>query len=373
MGEPVRLLMMVEQLRRTAPGGIGTYIEGLLRGLGEVEPAERPDLELMASRCPRRRTPDPLLSLGYPLRCSPLPGPGLTRAWDRGLLRAPGGFDVVHATSLSTVEPGSAALVATVHDLLWRRVPEAYPRRGRAWHEAALRRALRRADRFIVPAEVVADDLSQAGARRDAITVIPMGSDHLPAPDLAAATTLLARLGVTGPFLLSVGTLEPRKNQARLIEAYGRIRRLLPEPWPLVLVGPSGWGERLRPAAGVVLAGLVSPTELSALYGMARLLAYVPYIEGFGLPPVEAMAFGAPVVASRRLPSTVGAAFEVDPHDVESIADGLLVVATDGRERSRLQSLGLARAAELTWSTIARRHLEVWREACGTRSGERRG
>ncbi len=369
----MRLLMMVEQLRRTAPGGIGTYIEGLLRGLGELDPGERPDLELMASRQADRRAPDPLLSLGYPLRCSPLPGPGLTRAWDRGVLRAPTGFDVVHATSLSTLEPGRAALVATVHDLLWRRVPDAYPRRGRAWHEAALRRALKRADRFIVPADVVADDLAQAGARRDAITVIPMGSDHLPAPDLAAATTLLGRLGITGPFLLSVGTLEPRKNHTRLIQAYGRIRRSLPEPWPLVLVGPSGWGERLHPAPGVVLAGLVSPTELSALYGMARLLAYVPFVEGFGLPPVEAMAFGAPVVASRHLPSTVGAAFEVDPHDVESIAHGLQVVATDEGERSRLQARGLARAAELTWSTIARRHVEVWHEACGLRPARRHG
>ncbi len=178
----VRLLMMVEQLRRAAPGGIGTYIEGLLAGLGRLDPAERPDVELVAGRGPGRGDPDPLRSLGYPLRGSRLPGPVLTRAWDRGLLRAPAGFDVVHATSLSTMEAGRAVLVATVHDLLWRRVPEAYPPRGRAWHEAALRRALDRADRFIVPADVVAEDLAGAGARRDAITVIPMGSDHLPPP-----------------------------------------------------------------------------------------------------------------------------------------------------------------------------------------------
>jgi glycosyltransferase involved in cell wall biosynthesis len=169
-------------------------------------------------------------------------------------------------------------------------------------------------------------------------------------------------MGVNGPFLLSVGTLEPRKNQTRLVEAYGRIRRSLPEPWPLVMVGPSGWGQRVTPEAGVVLAGLVSPPELSALYAMTRLLAYVPLIEGFGIPPVEAMAFGAPVVAS-PLPSTAGAAFEVDPHDVESIAAALLRVATDEDERSRLQSLGLERSAQLTWSAVARRHLDVWNEA----------
>jgi glycosyltransferase involved in cell wall biosynthesis len=359
----MRLLVMVEQLRRAASGGIGTYIHGLMQGLETLEPAERPDLELIASRRRGDRGgPDPLASLGCRVHSSPLPGPLLTRAWDHGVLRAPRGFDVIHTTSLSTLQPGRGALVATVHDLLWRRVPDAYPRRGRAWHEAALRHALRRADRFIVPAEVVADDLQEAGAAADAITVIPMGSDHLPPPDLEAARALLSRMGVDGPFLLSVGTLEPRKNQARLIEAYGRIRGSLPEPWPLVMVGPSGWGERVRPEASVVLAGLVSPPELSALYAMARLLAYVPLIEGFGIPPVEAMAFGTPVVAS-PLPSTAGAAFEVDPHDVESIAQGLLHVATNEGERSRLQSLGLNRSAELTWSAVARRHLAVWNEA----------
>ncbi len=355
--------MVVEQLRRTPPGGIGTYIEGLVRGMGELSPDERPELVVTASR-PRRGTgPDPLVALGCPVRTPALPRPVLTRAWDLGLVGCPAGFDVAHATSLSTLRPRRAALVATVHDLLWRRVPEAYPAHGRAWHEAALRRALRRADRFIVPADVVAADLVRAGARQEDVTVIPMGSDHLPPPDHAGARALLARVGVTGPFLLSVGTLEPRKNQTRLIQAYERIRGSLPERWPMVLVGPSGWGERVRPAAGVVLAGLVSPAELSALYGMARLLAYVPYVEGFGLPPVEAMAFGAPVVASRSLPSTSGAAFEVDPHDVESIAEGLLVVATDDRERSRLRARGSVRAAELTWAAMARRHLAVWREA----------
>jgi glycosyltransferase involved in cell wall biosynthesis len=359
----LRVLMMVEQLRRTASGGIGTYVRGVAQGLDTLAAEDRPEVELVASRRPRGRgATDGLGAMGYPIRSYPLPGPLLTRAWDHGLLRAPSGFDVVQATSLSTLEPGRAALVATVHDLLWRRVPNAYPARGRTWHEAALRRALRRADRFIVPAEVVAEDLHEAGAPRDAITVIPMGSDHLPPPDFEAARSALSAMGIHGPFILSVGTLEPRKNQARLIEAYQRVRRSLPEPWPLVMVGPTGWGERVKPQVGVVLAGLVPPTVLSALYATTRLLAYVPLIEGFGLPPVEAMGFGTPVVAS-PLPSTEGAAYEIDPNDVGSIADGLLRVATDDTERERLRTLGLQRSSELTWSAIARRHVAVWNEA----------
>jgi glycosyltransferase involved in cell wall biosynthesis len=371
---PTRVLMVVEQLRRATPGGIGTYARGLLKGLGELGPGEIPEVELLASR-PRRRQPDqedPMAGLAYPVRNSVLPGPLLTRAWDRGVLRAPTGFDVIHAVSLATLEPGSAALVSTIHDLLWRRLPDAYPPRGRAWHEAALRRALRRADQFIVTSDPVASDLAGAGADPDAITVIPMGCDHLPPPDLEAGASLLQRIGVHGPFLLSVGTLEPRKNLHRLTDAYQRIRGSLPEPWPLVLVGPGGWGEQVRSGPGVVLAGMVTPGELSALYSMTQLLAYVPLIEGFGLPPVEAMVFGTPVVAS-PLPSTAGAAFEVDPQDTGSIAHGLLTVATDTAVRSRLQLAGRYRAGDLKWSTIARRHVSVWDAAVSQNSGHHGG
>jgi len=364
----LRVLMVVEQLRRAAPGGIGTYARGLLQGLRSLDDGHRPDVELLASRHRGHRGDrgdrgDPLDGFGLPVHGSRLPGPVLTRAWDRGLLRAPGGFDVVHAVSMATMETGATPLVSTVHDLLWRRLPEAYPARGRAWHEAALQRSLRRATRWIVPADPVAADLHDAGAPAAAITVIPMGGDHLPPPDLEAGAALLERLGVAGsPFLLSVGTLEPRKNLVRLIDAYGRIRDSLPEPWPLVMVGPVGWGERLAPAPGVVLTGMVTPEELAALYAMARLLAYVPLIEGFGLPPVEAMVLGTPVVAS-PLPSTGDAAFEVDPHDTEAIAAGLLTVATDDAVRRRLQAAGQARVADFSWTSIAARHRAVWEEA----------
>lgn len=367
----LRVLLLAEQLRRSAAGGIGTYVLGLLQGLDALavaQPEGSPELVLTASRA--GVTPDPLAALGHEVRTSVLPGPALTRAWDHGLVRAPTDVDLVHAVSLATMEPGRAPLVVTVHDLLWRRIPEAYPARGRRWHEAALARALRRADRFVVPADVVADDLVAAGADRARITAIPMGSDHLPPPDGAAAAAHLAQLGVEGPFLLSVGTLEPRKNLQRLVEAYGTIRASLPEPWPLVMVGPSGWGEQVAPAAGVVHAGSVSADELSGLYAAARLLAYVPLIEGFGLPPVEAMSLGTPVVAS-PLPSTGDAAYEVDPTDTASIADGLLRVATDPATREELVRRGAARSTELSWASIAGRHRAVWDQAVGERAARR--
>jgi glycosyltransferase involved in cell wall biosynthesis len=365
----LRVLLLVEQLRRSAAGGIGTYVLGLLQGLEELASADAtdaPELILTASRVPSDEPTDPLAGLGHAVRISSLPGPLLTRAWDHGLVRAPSDIDVVHAASLATLEPGKAPLVVTVHDLLWRRVPDAYPPRGRRWHEAALARALRRADHFVVPADVVAADLVEAGASPESITVIPMGSDHLPPPDVPGAVAHLASLGIRGPFLLCVGTLEPRKNLPRLIEAYESIRGDLPEPWPLVMVGPSGWGDQVTTGPGVVHAGTVSATELAGLYASARLLAYVPLIEGFGLPPVEAMSVGTPVVAS-PLPSTGGAAREVDPNDTASIADGLLTVATDDLVREELIRLGSARASELSWSSIARRHCDVWDRVSGRR------
>ena len=223
-------------------------------------------------------------------------------------MRAPPGFDVVHAVSLATLEPGAAPLVVTVHDLLWRRIPDAYPARGRRWHEAALRRALRRADRFIVPADVVASDLVEAGASREAITVIPMGSDHMPPPDVPAARAHLAGLGIHGPFLLCVGTLEPRKNLPRPHRGV----RGDPEPAAGAVaaghgrtVGLGGAGDHRR--RGGARPDPCPPPSWPASTPPARLLAYVPLIEGFGLPPVEAMAVGTPVVAS-PLPSTDGAA-----------------------------------------------------------------
>ncbi len=330
---------MAEQLRRRVPGGIGTYVRGLLGGLATLGQShvELPPVTLYASRrsvavarcarTPWRPSDDPVIS-------SRLPGPLLTRMWDRALVHAPGGFDLVHAVSvavppLARPRPGAdASKSSAIHDVAWRHRPEDYPRRGRLWHEAALGRALRRASHFVVPSGAVADDLVKAGAPDSAVSIIPLGSDILRERDDAGASALLGRLGVGDEFLLSVGTLEPRKNLPRLFEAYGMARGSLPDPWPLVVVGPPGWGPELEHGEGIVFTGRVSDATLASLYARARLLAYVPFEEGFGLPPVEAMQFGTPVVAS-PLPTTGGAALEVDPTRVDDIAQALVQLATD--------------------------------------------
>ncbi len=374
------VLLVAEQLRRPVPGGIGTYVRGLLSGLAALEAEGRPvpPVTLFASRPPPG--PDPVAALGPPLRSSALPGPLLVRAWDRGLAGPPALAPLVHAPSLAVppARPG-VPLVVAVHDLAWRRVPGATTARGRRWHEAALGRALRRGTAFVVPSEPVAADLAAAGAPPDRIRLVPEGADHLAPPDGAGAAELLARLGVDGPFLLTVSTLEPRKNLGRLLTAHDRALARLPGPWPLLVVGPRGWGgadgsgapgpDEARPL--VRFTGPVSDGVLAALYTRAALFCYVPLAEGYGLPPLEAMSAGVPVVASSAVPSVVpdpgGApcALVVDPGDEVALAGALVEGAGDADRRAALVAAGRERARVRTWRAAAEGHLALWAEVGG--------
>jgi glycosyltransferase involved in cell wall biosynthesis len=350
------IAIVVDQLAQHPTSGIATYARGLLGGLGSMG-ADAPDVELVASRAGGG---DPLRVWGRPMRRSRLPGPLAVRWWDQG--RGSGlvaGAEVVHACSFATPAPGPARMTMMVHDLAWREVPGTFTDRGRRWHEAAFRRALSMTDFFVTPSERTAALLREAGAPAARVAAVGEGSDHLPTADGPGATELLASIGVRTPYLLSVSTLEPRKNLDRLVQAYGRARERLPEPWPLVVVGPDGWGGPLTPAPGVKLAGVVSDPVLAGLYAGARCVAYVPLVEGWGLPAVEAMAACTPVVAS-PMPSTGGAALEVDPLDVDAISAGLVAAAGDDRRRSELVTAGLIRAGELTWEAVARKHVEIW-------------
>jgi glycosyltransferase involved in cell wall biosynthesis len=228
-----------------------------------------------------------------------------------------------------------------------------------AWHERSFQRAAGIADHFVVPSARTADAVVGAGVPAAKVTIIEEGCDHLPAPDEAGAAAI-----VDGDFLLAVGTREPRKNLGRLIEAYGLARPELPEPWPLVVVGPRGWGDEAD-LDSVIATGYIDAPVLAALYRRARAFAYVPLMEGFGLPPVEAMHAGTPVVASFAVPSSQDGALLVDALDVDAIAAALVAAATDDAVRRDLVARGTARAKQLTWRAAAEQHLDLWRSVAG--------
>jgi glycosyltransferase involved in cell wall biosynthesis len=377
-----RVVVAVEQLRRRVPGGIGRYAEGLLDGLRALG---YEGVQLVASRWRGPGGgPDPLFQWGFPVRTSALPAPFLLAGWDRGML-AIRKAALVHSVSLAAPpvrprhERGGPALVVTVHDLAWRTHPEASTPRGRRWHESALARALERADAFVVPSVPVAGDLATAGAPASRIRVIPHGVDHLPAPDVDGAASLLHRLGVRDGYLLTAATLEPRKNIRRLVEAFVRARPSLAGRWPLVVVGPVGWGEAAPGGIGsheVLVAGAVDDGVLAALYRGARAFVYVPLTEGFGLPPLEAMACGVPVVVSTTVPSTqralgdsaaaallgdsAAAALLVDPTTVDDIARAVVRVCGDEELRAALVRNASQLVAPLTWKASAAAHVEWW-------------
>lgn len=376
-----KVLLTVQQLRRAVPGGIGAYARGLLLGIAQcAEDGDEVDITLYASRAPgtvfARHSPtsDPLSRLGQPVLLSHLPGRLLSRAWDHAWLRPPRGFNVVHSVSLAfppIPSDGHTHSVVTVHDLAWRRHPETATARGAKWHEAALRRARNSGSSLVVTSKLVQADLVGDGVDPDRITIAHGGSDHLVPEDRSQTDALLGRLGVPGEFLLTVSTLEPRKNVDRLLQAYDQARAALPEPWPLVIVGPAGWGPGLagpKGQEGVVFAGAVADAVLTGLYRRARVFAYVPLTEGYGLPPLEAMRIGTPSLIANEVPSVVdlddpapAPALMVDPFDVGAIAEGLIVLSTNDAVRAELVARGGAHARARTWRTAAHQHIGLWR------------
>jgi glycosyltransferase involved in cell wall biosynthesis len=387
--------IVVEQLRRSVPGGIGTYARGLLQGLASTESglAQNESLLLIASGTSVK--PDPLTELGHvwsPLRGLPIGHRVTQRGWDNRLFAAPAGLDVVHATSFAqpprrvSVKRSERFRTMYVHDLAWRTHPDAYPEAGRIWHERALARALRETDAFFVPSKATEEALRAASRRNIEVRVIAEGCDHLPLVDAASSS-----LGSGEPiepiepnsasnevgYLLTVSTREPRKNLSRLLQAYIAVRaelRVLGVPIPtLRIVGPQGWtnadGDPTLPAQlpeGVELIGAVSDAELARQLFGARAFLYVPLVEGFGLPPLEAMRACVAVVCS-PVPSVTeanpNAACLIDPLDVTSITGGILRVLGDEVFRAQLLASGARLASQRSWSACAGQHLEQWRAA----------
>ena len=270
------------------------------------------------------------------------------------------------------------ATVVTVHDLSHILHPELHDRRRGPRVRYRLRHSVARADAVITVSSSVRDDvIAELGVDPDVVVAVPHGVEPRfhPASDPEARARLSA-LGLQPGFVLAVGTLEPRKNHTRLIEAFGRVAAGRPD-LTLVLAGARGWMEdgilsaaRSSPvAARIRLLGFVPDQDLPELYRMAAAVAYPSLHEGFGLPVLEAMASGAPVLTSQvsALPEVAGeAAVLVDPLSVDSIASGLTVVLEPARSE-QLRAAGPERARRFTWGAAARATREVYRAAAARR------
>jgi glycosyltransferase involved in cell wall biosynthesis len=357
----MRVAYTLEQCWHDAPGGTARAAIEVARHL-----APRGDVTLVGVAGRHRSAPPPAWRPPIPVAQLPLPRPLLYESWLR--LRRPrveqvtGHVDLAHATGLVPCAT-AAPLVVTMHDLDFVAHPSRFSRQGLRVMRRSLDVTRASAARVITSSESSRRDLEAHGVEAARIRVIPLGVDDSAASSDAVAA-VRRRYRLPERFVLFVGTLEPRKNLRRLADATSKLRQ------PLVIAGPDGWGDATAGIDGdVTFLGFVPPDDLPALYAAATVFAYPSEAEGFGLPVLEAMVQGAPVVTSAGTSTEEtagGAAVLVDPFDVEAIAEGIV----DAERRSiELAAAGRARAATMTWAAAAERTLSVYKEVVGT--GER--
>jgi glycosyltransferase involved in cell wall biosynthesis len=369
------------------PGaGVARYTRSLVRALAELDQENRFSL-FYAGRGLPRRTPQ-MRQAGAlfhqhpnfkPVRL-PMSVRQMFAVWQRLRLPLPvdlfaGRCDLLHSPDFVSPPHLTGKDVITVHDLSFMVVPEYAEPKLAAFLSKTVPGAVRRADHIIAVSHQTKRDLVRLlDVPPSKVTVAHNGVDGRFLPGaLKGSDEIRRRLGLPERFILHVGTLEPRKNLQRLVEAYGLMAKRGLGDVALVLAGRKGWlfepilqaAERVNQDGGrIILADFVCDDELPTLYNMASVFAYPSLYEGFGLPAAEAMACGTPTLVSHdgALSEVVGdAALKVDAHSTESIADGLGRLLTDAPLRARLSVEGPRQVAQFTWQAAARTVLDVYR------------
>ena len=353
-------------------GGNETYIRNLIAALAELDHTHQYTLYFSTASAAedwRNRYAN------FAVRLLPPPTP-LVRvplALALELRRRP--VDVLHVQY--TAPPFCPApVVTTIHDLAFEHLPETFTRRGKAQLRLTVRRTARQAAHILTVSEFSRQDILKTyGLPPDKVTVTHNGCEAHFTPQPASeheTEAIKQKFGIARDYLLAVGSLQPRKNLVRLLRAYAQLREQQPSfQLQLVLVGRQLWlyQEILREirqqnfAADVIVTGYANDEDLPALYRSAVALVYPSLFEGFGLPPLEAMACGTPVITSNSssLPEVVGdAALLVNPYEESELAQAMWRITNNTALRSQLSQAGRQQAKRFTWSAAAEKTLRTY-------------
>ena len=341
--------------------GVGNYVRGSLLGVVEAGAGEHALVAFApVSARGKREVESALAGIELERRLPVVPAAHAVRTlWSRAgtphAERLLGGFDVFHFSDWMYPPQRSGVRSTMVHDLVPIRFPEWVHPRTRRMHGAKYRHAARTCDVVMVNSRFTGADVAET-------LRVPAERIHVAYPGVEAGFTPEgARLDLDRPYVLTVATLEPRKNLSTLVEAY---RLLDPGELTLAVAGAAGWGRQpVLDAPGIVRLGFAPPVELPRLYRGAAVFVYPSLFEGFGMPVVEAMACGVPCVVSSHasLDEACGdAAVRVDPADPAAIAAAIERALA---AREDLVARGLAHARRFTWLENGRAHLSAWAAA----------
>ncbi|HWC34957.1 MAG TPA: glycosyltransferase family 1 protein [Mycobacteriales bacterium] len=355
-------------------GGVGRYVDGLLGALGAAGTdlaivCQRADAERYAQVAPHATmVPGPPAIAHRPARL----------AWEQTglpLVAQQLSVDVIHSPHYTMPLRAGRPVVVTIHDATFFTAPDDIAAVKGTFFRSAIRTALRRATRVIVPSKATRDELVRVlDADPTMIDVAYHGVDPqlFHPPTDADKARVAARLGIRGEYVAFLGVLEPRKNVPALIRGWVEAVSWRDDPPALVLAGGRGWDEDVDAAVAevpshlrVVRPGYLRFADLPGYLGGAICVAFPSHGEGFGLPVLEAMACGAPVLTTQRLslPEVGGDAVAYTEPDAASIGAALSALLDDAARRRALGDAAVARAQEFTWSASAEAHLAAYARA----------
>jgi glycosyltransferase involved in cell wall biosynthesis len=361
-------------------GGIGRYVRELVAAVARLDSSTQYRLFVAGAR-PDQLPPAPNANFHWkPSRISPA---WFARIWHRAQMPLPvetfvGNIRLYHATDF-VLPPTqrTTRTILTVHDLSFVRVPDAASPKLKQYLDMVVPRSARRADHILADSQATKDDLiSLYSLPESKITVLLSGVDTRFSHTISALLTTRKTYKIGDrPYLFTVGTVQPRKNYVRLVEALHVLRRQGYDV-DLVIAGGKGWLDgplyqkidALKLNEHVHLIGFAADTDLPTLYSGAACVAFPSLYEGFGFPVLEGMACGTPVITSTvsSLPEVAGdAALMVNPTDTEAIVDAIRRILDDSTLRETLVQKGYAQAKKFTWENSARHLMQVYQQVLG--------